>query len=123
MSTEVMQAMCREKLVILIAYELNKKNKTIKFIFMTKYKQISKAELSINETAMLKLRKMFLTALKVINTLHNIIIIMVIFMCYFSGELIALSLKNIKKQQRCEHRIRKNKQIKSTVHYANYKMK
>ena len=52
----------------------------------------------------------------------TIIIIMVIFKCYFSGELIALSLKNIlKKQQRCEHRIRKNKQIKSTVHDANKK--
>ena len=53
---------------------------------------------------------------------------MVIFKCYFSGELIALSFKkkNIKKnkqqqQQRCEHRIRKNKQIKSTVHDANKK--
>ena len=43
-----------------------------------------------------------------------IIIIMGIFKCYFSGEHIALSLK--KKQQRCEHRIRKNQQIKSTVH-------
>ena len=52
----------------------------------------------------------------------NIIIIMVIFKCYFSGELIALSLKNIYKkqqQQRCEHIIRKKKQIKSTVHDAN----
>ena len=51
---------------------------------------------------------------------------MVIFKCYFSGELIALSLKKkyIKKQQqRCEHRIRNNKQIKSTVHDANKKMK
>ena len=54
---------------------------------------------------------------------------MVIFKCYFSGELIALSLKkkNIyiekKQQQRCEHRIRKNKQIKGTVHDANKKMK
>ena len=56
---------------------------------------------------------------------------MVIFMCYFSGELIALSIiknistktKKIKQQQRCEHRIRKNKQIKSTVHDANKKMK
>ena len=45
-----------------------------------------------------------------------IIIIMVIFKCYFSGEHIALS---IKKQQRCEHRIRKNQQIKSSVHDAN----
>ena len=40
------------------------------------------------------------------------------FKCYFSGELIALSYKK-KQQQRCEHRIRKNKQIKSTVHDAN----
>ena len=53
---------------------------------------------------------------------------MVIFKCYFSGELIALSEKKFKKkykkkQQRCEHRIRKNKQIKSTVHDANKKMK
>ena len=50
------------------------------------------------------------------------------FKCYFSGELIALSLKKKKKkkqqkQQRCENRIRKNKQIKSTVHDANKKMK
>ena len=45
------------------------------------------------------------------------IIIMVIFKCYFSGEHIALSIK--KQQQRCEHRIRKNQQIKSTVHDAN----
>ena len=52
-----------------------------------------------------------------------IIIIMVIFKCYFSGELIALSYKkNIKqKQQQFEHRIRKNKQIKSIVHDANKK--
>ena len=47
---------------------------------------------------------------------------MVIFKCYFSGELIALSYKK-KQQQRCEHRIRKNKQIKSTVHDGNKKMK
>ena len=54
---------------------------------------------------------------------------MVIFKCYFSGELIALSLKKIykknkkqtKQQQRCEHRIRNYKQIKSTVHDANKK--
>ena len=48
---------------------------------------------------------------------------MVIFKCYFSGELIALSYKKNKKQQqqRCEHRIRKNKQIKSTVHDGNKK--
>ena len=46
------------------------------------------------------------------------IIIMVIFKCYFSGEDIALSIK-IKKQQRCEHRIMKNQQNKSTVHDAN----
>ena len=58
-----------------------------------------------------------------------IIIIMVIFKCYFSGELIALSLKKLKKnththkKKRCEHIIRKNKQIKSTVHDANKKMK
>ena len=52
---------------------------------------------------------------------YVIIIIMVIVKCYFSGELIALSYK--KKQQRCEHRIRKNKQIKSTVHDGNTKMK
>ena len=47
-----------------------------------------------------------------------IIIIIVIFKCYFSGEHIALSIK-IKKQQQCEHRIRKKQQIKSTVHDAN----
>ena len=45
----------------------------------------------------------------------TIIIIMGIFKCYFSGEHIALSYK---KKQRCEHRIRKNQQIKSTVHGA-----
>ena len=50
-----------------------------------------------------------------------IIIKMVISKCYFSGEHISLSI--IKKQQRCEHRIRKNQQIKSTVHDANYYMK
>ena len=51
---------------------------------------------------------------------------MVIFKCYFSEELTALSLKKYikkkkkkKKQQRCEHRIRKKQQIKSTVHDAN----
>ena len=44
---------------------------------------------------------------------------MVIVKCYFSEELIALSYKKIKQQQRCEHRIRKNKQIKSTVHDGN----
>ena len=49
--------------------------------------------------------------------LPTVIIIMVIFKCYFSGEHIALSIKN--QQQRCEHRIRKNQQIKSTVHDAN----
>ena len=50
---------------------------------------------------------------------------MVIFKCYFSGELIALSYKKNKnkQQQQCEHRIRKNKQIKSTVRDANKKMK
>ena len=46
---------------------------------------------------------------------------MVIFKCYYTGELIALS--NKKQQQWCEHRIRKNKQIKSTVHDGNKKMK
>ena len=52
---------------------------------------------------------------------------MVIFKCNFSGELTALSLKKYiknknkqtKQQQRCEHRIRKKQQIKSTVHDAN----
>ena len=39
------------------------------------------------------------------------IIIMVIFKCYFSREHIALPYKKC-----CEHRIRKNQQIKSTVH-------
>ena len=48
---------------------------------------------------------------------------MVIFKCYFSGELIALSHKKKKQQQRCEHRIIKNKQIKSTMHDGNKKMK
>ena len=60
----------------------------------------------------------------IVDSFNNIIIIMVIFKCYFSGELIALSyIKNIykKQQQRCEHRIRKNKQIKSTVYDANKK--
>ena len=53
-----------------------------------------------------------------------IIIIMVIFKCYFSGELIALTVKKyIKKQQRCEHRIAKDKQIKNIVHDANLRMK
>ena len=53
---------------------------------------------------------------------------MVIFKCYLSGEVIALSLKKYikkqqqkKQQQRCEHRIRKNKQIKSAVPDANLK--
>ena len=50
-----------------------------------------------------------------------IIIIMVILKCYFSGEHIALSSKE--KQQRCEHKIRKNQQIKSTVHGASQHMK
>ena len=45
-----------------------------------------------------------------------IIIIMGIFRCYFSGEHIALSYKKL---QRCEHRIRKNQQIKSTEHGAS----
>ena len=65
----------------------------------------------------------------VIDTINNntyrekasvimIIIIMVIFKCYFSGEHIALSIKK-KQQQRCEHIIRKNQQIKSTEHDAN----
>ena len=49
---------------------------------------------------------------------------MVIFKCYFSGEHIALSIKIQKKQQqRCEQRIRKNQQIKGTVHDANKCMK
>ena len=43
---------------------------------------------------------------------------MAIFKCYFSGEHIALSIKKKTKQQRCEHRIRKKQQIKSTVHDA-----
>ena len=52
--------------------------------------------------------------------LSSIIIIMVIFMCYFSGEHIALSInKNSEQQQQCEHRIRKKQQIKSTVHGVN----
>ena len=51
------------------------------------------------------------------TVVYIIIIIMVISKCYFSGEHIALSF--FLKQQRCEHRIRKNKQIKSTVHDAN----
>ena len=41
---------------------------------------------------------------------------MVIYKWYFSREHIAFLLK---KQQGCEHRIRKNQQIKSTVHDAN----
>ena len=49
-----------------------------------------------------------------------IIEIMGIFKCYFSGEHTALSLK---KQQRCEHKIRKNQQTKSTVHGAIQHMK
>ena len=45
---------------------------------------------------------------------------MVIFKCYFYGEHIALSInKKKQQQQRCEHRIRKNQQIKSTVNDAN----
>ena len=56
-----------------------------------------------------------------IDGLIIIIIIMVIFKCYFSGEHIALSIKKRKKkqQQRCEHRLRKNQQTRSTVHDAN----
>ena len=46
---------------------------------------------------------------------------MVMFKCYFSGEHIAHSLK--KQQQRCEHRIMKNQQIRGTVHDANKYMK
>ena len=34
-----------------------------------------------------------------------------------------MKIKNKKQQQRCEHIIRKNKQIKSTVHDANKKLK
>ena len=56
--------------------------------------------------------------LETVDNMQELIIIMVIFKCYFSGELIDLSHKKTK-QQRCEHRIRKNKQIKSTVHDAN----
>ena len=44
---------------------------------------------------------------------YLIMIIMVIFKCYLSREHIALSLN-----KRCEYRIRKNQQIKSTVHDA-----
>ena len=51
--------------------------------------------------------------------MHSLIITMVIFKCYFSGEHIALSTTKTKQQQRCENRIRKNQQIKSTVHDAN----
>ena len=51
----------------------------------------------------------------------EIIIIMFIFVCYFSREQIALSLRKIKK--RCEHRNGKNQQIKSSVHDAKYYMK
>ena len=40
-----------------------------------------------------------------------IIIIMIIFKCYFSKEHIDLSYKKL-----CEHRIRKNQQVNSTVH-------
>ena len=48
---------------------------------------------------------------------------MVIFMCYFFGEHIALSIKIKQQQQWCEHRIKKNQQIESTVHDANQYMK
>ena len=41
----------------------------------------------------------------------GVIIIMVVFKCYFSREHIALSYKKL-----CEHRIRKNQQIESTAH-------
>ena len=44
---------------------------------------------------------------------------MIIFGCYLSEEHKTLSLKKTKQQQRCEHRIWKNQQIKSTVHDAN----
>ena len=47
-----------------------------------------------------------------------IMIIMVIFKCYSSREHIVLSHKKI-----CEHRIRKNQQIKSTVHDAKSYLK
>ena len=50
--------------------------------------------------------------------LHKIIIIMVIFRCYFSRQHIALSYKKW-----CEHRIMKNQQIKSTVHDAKSYLK
>ena len=45
-----------------------------------------------------------------------IITIMVIIKCNFSREHIALSVRNIEK--RCDQRIRKNQQIKGTVHDA-----
>ena len=45
--------------------------------------------------------------------LKFIIIIIIIFTYYFSREHIVISLK-----KRCEHRIRENQQIKSTVHNA-----
>ena len=45
-----------------------------------------------------------------------------IYKCYISGEHIALSLRK-KQQQRCEHRIRKNQQIKGTVHGSSKQMK
>ena len=58
-----------------------------------------------------------------------IIIILVIFKCYFYSILFYFIFKKntekhthtYKKLQRCEHIIRKNKQIKSTVHDANKK--
>ena len=48
---------------------------------------------------------------KLLVMYYIVIIIMVIFMCYFSREHIALSYKKW-----CGHRIRKNQQIKSTAH-------
>ena len=48
---------------------------------------------------------------------------MVIFKCYFSGELIALSYKKKQQQQRCEHIIRKNKHINSLCMMQIKKMK
>ena len=46
-----------------------------------------------------------------VNIIIMIIIIMLIFRCYFSREHIVLSYKKW-----CEHRIRKNQQMKSTAH-------
>ena len=45
------------------------------------------------------------------DLMHVIVIIIVILKCYFSREHIAHSYKKW-----CEHRIRKNQQMKSTAH-------